>query len=113
MKSIQTKILTLVIAVVLLVAVTTTVISVVYIRNILNTDSDTITESVANTESQKINTYLRDIEYTVNSMKKDIKKALERTLKPEFVNRIDDIVVFNTLSKEDIEKLTDFYYRGE
>ena len=40
-----------------------------------------------------------------NTMKKDIKKALNRSLKPEFVNRIDDIVVFNTLSKEDIEKI--------
>lgn len=51
------------------------------------------------------NTVGFDSSNTVNSMKKDIKKALERTLKPEFVNRIDDIVVFNTLSKEDIEKI--------
>lgn len=93
MKSIQTKILTLVIAVVLLVAVIITTISVVYIRNILNTDSDTITESVANSESQKINTYLRDIEYTVNSMKNYVTSTLkqpsdiaDKTVRDEYVD---------------------------
>ena len=69
MKSIQTKFLVVVIMIILLVAVTITVISAIYITDILNTDSDVITESVANTESQKIDAYLKDIEYTVNSMK--------------------------------------------
>lgn len=37
--------------------------------------------------------------------KKKIKDALERTFKPEFLNRIDEIVIFNALSKEDIERI--------
>ena len=69
MKSIQTKILTVVISVILIIAMTTTLISFLCTRRILENDSDIITESVANTESLKINSYLRDIEYTVNSMR--------------------------------------------
>ena len=36
---------------------------------------------------------------------KRIKKALESTFKPEFLNRVDEIVIFNSLSKENIEKI--------
>ena len=36
-----------------------------------------------------------------------IKNALKKTFAPEFLNRIDDIVIFNTLEKEDIEKIVD------
>jgi len=39
------------------------------------------------------------------NMKNDIKSSLKHTLKPEFINRVDDIVVFNVLSKEDISKI--------
>jgi ATP-dependent Clp protease ATP-binding subunit ClpA len=33
--------------------------------------------------------------------------ALRRTFRPEFLNRIDEIVVFRALSREDIEKIVD------
>ena len=36
-----------------------------------------------------------------------IQSALKRTFSPEFLNRIDDVVIFNTLSKEDIYKIID------
>ena len=36
-----------------------------------------------------------------------IKKALKRAFSPEFLNRIDDIVLFNSLDKEDINKIID------
>ena len=77
MKSIHTKFLSVVIAVSLLIALTTTLISFLYTSRILETDSDIITESVANTESLKINSYLRDIEYTVNSMKNYVLSTLK------------------------------------
>lgn len=69
MKSIQTKVLTVVISVILLIALTTTIISFVYTRKILEKDADIITESVARAESFKINQELRDVEYTVDAMK--------------------------------------------
>ncbi len=36
-----------------------------------------------------------------------IESALKRTFAPEFLNRIDDIVIFNSLSKESIYKIID------
>ncbi len=36
-----------------------------------------------------------------------IEKALKRTFSPEFLNRIDDVVIFNALNKEDIFKIID------
>jgi len=36
-----------------------------------------------------------------------IEKELKKTFSPEFLNRIDDIVVFNTLDKKDIRKIVD------
>src|SRR5699024_7946643 len=35
------------------------------------------------------------------------KKALQKTFKPEFLNRLDKIVVFNSLSKEDNKRIVD------
>ena len=36
-----------------------------------------------------------------------IENALKKTFAPEFLNRIDDVVVFNTLDKNDINKIID------
>jgi len=36
-----------------------------------------------------------------------IENALKKAFAPEFLNRIDDVVVFNTLDKEDINKIID------
>ncbi len=36
-----------------------------------------------------------------------IEKALKRTFSPEFLNRIDDVVIFNSLSKENIFQIID------
>ncbi len=42
-----------------------------------------------------------------NHNKSVIQNALKRTFSPEFLNRIDDIVIFNTLEKEHIFKIID------
>ncbi|MGQ7869946.1 ATP-dependent Clp protease ATP-binding subunit [Sunxiuqinia sp. sy24] len=36
-----------------------------------------------------------------------VQKALKRAFAPEFLNRVDDVIMFNTLSKEDIFKIID------
>jgi ATP-dependent Clp protease ATP-binding subunit ClpC len=36
-----------------------------------------------------------------------IENALKKTFAPEFLNRIDDVIVFNSLEKEDIDKIID------
>jgi ATP-dependent Clp protease ATP-binding subunit ClpC len=46
------------------------------------------------------------------SNKAVIEKALKRTFSPEFLNRVDDIVIFNSLSKENIFEIIDILMRG-
>ncbi len=41
-----------------------------------------------------------------------MKKALKRTFSPEFLNRIDDIVIFNSLSRDHIFKIIDILMKG-
>jgi len=41
-----------------------------------------------------------------------VEKALKRTFSPEFLNRIDDVVVFNSLTKEDIFVIIDILMKG-
>lgn len=41
-----------------------------------------------------------------------IEKALKRTFSPEFLNRIDDVVIFNSLSREHIFIIIDILMRG-
>ena len=36
-----------------------------------------------------------------------IESSLKKTFSPEFLNRIDDVVIFNSLEKEDIRKIVD------
>jgi ATP-dependent Clp protease ATP-binding subunit ClpC len=41
-----------------------------------------------------------------------IEKALKKTFSPEFLNRIDDIVIFNSLSKENINQIIDIIMKN-
>ena len=52
-----------------------------------------------NTSSRKNN--------TDDHSKSIIKKALSKSFAPEFLNRIDDVIIFNSLNKEHINKIID------
>jgi ATP-dependent Clp protease ATP-binding subunit ClpC len=41
-----------------------------------------------------------------------IEKALKKTFSPEFLNRIDDVIIFNSLSKENIFNIIDILMKG-
>lgn len=41
-----------------------------------------------------------------------IEKALKRTFSPEFLNRIDDVVIFNSLNKDNIFEIIDILMKG-
>ena len=41
-----------------------------------------------------------------------IQKALKKTFAPEFLNRVDDVVVFNSLTRDDILKIIDIELEG-
>ena len=40
-------------------------------------------------------------------MKENIMEELKRSFKPEFLNRLDDIIVFHSLEKEDLYKIVE------
>ena len=42
-----------------------------------------------------------------NHSKGVIQNALKKAFSPEFLNRIDDVIVFNTLDKKDVNKIID------
>ena len=41
-----------------------------------------------------------------------MQKALKNAFSPEFLNRIDDVIIFNSLSKEDIHRIIDIELKG-
>ncbi|MEW6188866.1 MAG: ATP-dependent Clp protease ATP-binding subunit [Actinomycetota bacterium] len=43
-------------------------------------------------------------------MKEKIMSELKRTFRPEFLNRVDDVIVFRELTKEDIKKIVDIMF---
>ncbi len=41
-----------------------------------------------------------------------VQKALKNAFSPEFLNRIDDVIIFNSLSREDIHRIIDIELKG-
>jgi ATP-dependent Clp protease ATP-binding subunit ClpC len=57
------------------------------------------------------NTAAREAEKS--EMERDvIEKALKKSFAPEFLNRIDDIIYFNSLKRDDIHKIIDIELKG-
>jgi len=52
------------------------------------------------------------VESVDDTNKAVIEKALKRTFSPEFLNRIDDVVIFNSLTKDHIFEIIDILMKG-
>jgi ATP-dependent Clp protease ATP-binding subunit ClpC len=61
---------------------------------------------------KKLGFSAEDTEKAFEDMKERQYEALKRTFKPEFLNRIDDIIMFTRLEKADIEKICDIMTAG-
>ncbi|MEZ6141430.1 MAG: ATP-dependent Clp protease ATP-binding subunit [Zavarzinella sp.] len=48
-----------------------------------------------------------DAEGDYNDMKKKLKAEMEKVFRPEFLNRLDDVIVFRSLNKEDLKQIVD------
>lgn len=48
-----------------------------------------------------------DTEKTYDSMRDRLLEELRRTFRPEFLNRVDDVIVFRSLSREDLAQIVD------
>jgi ATP-dependent Clp protease ATP-binding subunit ClpC len=53
----------------------------------------------------------RDFEAAYEKMKDMLHKEVERYFRPEFLNRLDDIIVFKSLSREDLVVIVDYELR--
>jgi ATP-dependent Clp protease ATP-binding subunit ClpC len=47
----------------------------------------------------------KDAETTYQDMQKKLKGRMEKEFRPEFLNRLDDIIVFRSLTKEDLKQI--------
>ncbi len=80
---------------------------------------NTIIIMTSNIGSRQLKDFGRGIGFGVGDRSKDsnyargvVEKALKNTFAPEFLNRIDDVIVFNSLSKENIHKIIDIELVG-
>tara|TARA_B100001564_G_scaffold360075_1_gene385548 strand:- start:16472 stop:19030 length:2559 start_codon:yes stop_codon:yes gene_type:complete len=75
--------------------------------------SNTIIIMTSNVGARKLKDFGNGVGFGTSAQKKQeitnsrrvIENALKKAFAPEFLNRIDDVVVFNNLEKEDIEKI--------
>jgi ATP-dependent Clp protease ATP-binding subunit ClpC len=57
---------------------------------------------------QSLNPFMRrDAAATYEKMKETLKGEMEKAFRPEFLNRLDDIIVFRALQKEDLKQIID------
>ncbi len=73
---------------------------------------NTVIIMTSNVGTKDLETFGRGIGFGEQMNDKDktqaiLKKALKKVFTPEFLNRIDDVIIFNTLDKEDILKIVD------
>lgn len=47
------------------------------------------------------------VEQTYETMKEQLKKEVEKHFRPEFLNRVDNIIVFKPLTRDDLKKIID------
>ena len=76
---------------------------------------NTIIIMTSNIGARQLKDFGQGVGFSTKSKKEDeqehasgvIQNALKKAFAPEFLNRIDDVVVFNSLSKDDIHKIID------
>ena len=54
----------------------------------------------------------RDVEANYEKMRSNLMNEVNRFFRPEFLNRLDDVIVFKPLRKEDLVKILDIELRG-
>lgn len=80
---------------------------------------NTIIIMTSNIGSRELKDFGRGVGFEISNRESDaeharhvIEKALKKAFAPEFINRIDDVVVFNPLLEADIHKIIDIELKG-
>ncbi len=58
-------------------------------------------------KEKEVKEKVSDVEDAYEVMKEDLTKVLKNTLKPELINRLDDIVIFRSLTKKDAKSIVE------
>ncbi|CAM1333143.1 ATP-dependent chaperone ClpB [Tenacibaculum aestuariivivum] len=61
---------------------------------------------------EKFDNFKGDIDTTMELAKTEVLGLLKQTVRPEFINRIDDIILFTPLSKDDIKQIVRIQLNG-
>jgi ATP-dependent Clp protease ATP-binding subunit ClpC len=65
-------------------------------------------EQIAGQREIGIHTWIKkNEESTYDGMKSKLKGEMEKNFRPEFLNRVDDVIVFRSLTKENLKKIID------
>lgn len=80
---------------------------------------NTIVIMTSNIGSRQLKDFGRGVGFSIPDPATDndyakgvVQKALKSAFAPEFLNRIDDVIIFNALTKEDIHKIIDIELKG-
>ncbi len=81
---------------------------------------NTIVIMTSNIGTRELKEFGQGVGFTTSSRKENrdahaksvIQKALKKTFAPEFLNRVDDVVMFNSLDRDDILKIIDIELEG-
>ena len=81
---------------------------------------NTIIIMTSNIGSRQLKDFGQGVGFNTTSRKSEIdshsksviQKALSKSFAPEFLNRIDDVIIFNNLSKDDISQIIDIEMKG-
>ncbi len=79
--------------------------------------SDAVIVMTSNLGSDEFRRYVKPLGFLgdregLKSVKRSVVKEVERVFSPEFLNRIDDIIVFSPLSFEEVSSITALYLQG-
>ncbi|NOY36716.1 MAG: ATP-dependent Clp protease ATP-binding subunit [Chlorobi bacterium] len=81
---------------------------------------NTIVIMTSNIGTRQLKEFAQGVGFTTGSKKEQrdsyaktvIQKALKKAFAPEFLNRVDDVVMFNSLDRDDILKIIDIELKG-
>ena len=76
--------------------------------------SDTVIIMTSNLGSDEFRKFTKPLGFlpegrALGDLKKTIMKEVENTFSPEFINRIDDIIIFSPLTREEVKKIAMIY----
>jgi ATP-dependent Clp protease ATP-binding subunit ClpB len=54
--------------------------------------------------------FIKDLSQDYEAMEKEVRKALESSFRPEFLNRIDEVIIFRALDKSTIAKIVELQF---